>query len=361
MSNLHIGPRIQDSYISLQRSAGAMLYMHVRCTAVYLLLSTLTAFALHVPDFFLLGVQKSSTTFLTKLLTKHPSLCCGRTKEPHYFDSIDALGSRDDEMKLLLQKRYIKNFKRCKRNKTFDATPLTWLMPHILNQTYSKEQLARKRFIVILRHPVDREFSWYNHQLRSCLYQMRKRPFTKEDKRHEVFSSLLEIKTCGKILHTESNFEQYNGTESDRQLLLLKNLKRFSEYAEPPANLRGDSLYVQVLRKWLRVIHRDQLLILNFNDVTRNVTATFAVLSKFLQLQVPLRKDFKTPIVTSSRVSGSILDCQTARHLHTYFERENQDLLEIINGDSNKSRLIGGGKPAVEPHFGPMKADYACV
>lgn len=313
-------------------------------------LSLQTSYALEVPDFFLAGVQKSSTTFLSKLLSRNPALCYGRAKEPHYFDAIDSLGRGDDQAVTELHKRYVKNFKRCGKNMTFDATPLTWLMPHRLGEAYTVEQLARKKIVVILRHPVDREFSWYNHQLRSCLFQMRKVPFLREENRDKIYESLVQMKICNKVLNDKHSFEMYNGTEKDTDLISRRTFKSFREYAIPPHLLRGDSLYVSVLKKWLSIVRRDQLLILNFRTTVRNVMATVDAISDFLN--VTWGTDFKIPGVISSLTKGSKLDCDTFRQLNHFFEVENADLLYIINNSS---------KPIMEPIFSALVPDYTCV
>ena len=314
--------------------------------------------ALDVPGFFLLGVQKSSTTFISKLLIRNPSLCCGRAKEPHYFDSIEHYHNNSAKREEL-RGRYIKNFKKCPlggHNMTFDATPLTWLMPHRIVEAYSPSQLAAKKFIVILRHPVDREYSWYNHQLRSCLHQMRTRPFTDDDKRHQIYSELIGLKICSKILNPEEMFMKYNTTASVLELLALSNLKSFREYAIPPENLRGDSSYATILKKWLSIIRRDQLLVLNFRSSIDNITAVLNIVSEFLELKVPWKKDFKVPSVVSSFVKGSKLDCETANALNGYFIRENSGLVEFINED-----VSAGPRPTAEPKFSPLESDYMCT
>lgn len=314
--------------------------------------------ALDIPSFFLLGVQKSSTTFISKLFTRNPALCCGRAKEPHYFDSIDYFynnSAKKDE----LRRRYVKNFNLCPRgyqNRTFDATPLTWLMPHRVAEAYSPSELAAKKFIVILRHPVDREYSWYNHQLRSCLHQLRSRPFTDDSQRHLIYSDLVGLKTCSKVLNPEDMFRKYNSTSTDVELLALPNLKSFRQYALPPESLRGDSSYVTVLKKWMSMIRRDQLLVLNFRSSIDNITSVMQVVSEFLALQVPWKNGFKVPNVVSSFVKGSKLDCITAQALNSYYEVVNAGLAELINDD-----VSAGPRPLAEPKFTFLEADYKCT
>jgi hypothetical protein len=328
---------------------------------------------LNFPDFFLLGVQKSSTTFMSKLLARNPSLCFGAVKEPHYFDAVDALDSRrgdgmndgdggggggDNAAALrLMKQQYIKNFRRCSSAGTalsFDATPLTWLMPHRLAAAYSPQQLAAKKFIVVLRHPVDREFSWYNHQLRGCLFQMRKHPFKIGLDRHASYSSISQQRLCIKLLNDENHYQNFDGTETNKQLLSLTNLKAFREYALPPAGLRGDSSYSAMLNKWLNILRRDQILILNFRSSITNRTATLETISNFLDLKVPWPANYTVPGTVSSLTDGAKLDCETVRELNLFFDQENKNLADFANGAAS------GARPRSEPPFLPLEQEYKC-
>ena len=313
---------------------------------------------LEVPDFFLLGVQKSSTTFISKVLARHPSLCFGRLKEPHFFDSVESLKDETDTRFNELLRRYNGNFRKCHTEKvtklTFDATPLNWLMWHQISSMYSKAELSKKKFVVILRHPVDREFSWYNHQLRSCLYQMRKRPVIRLEDRYAIHSALSKHKLCEKVLTSEDKFQVYNGTETDEHLIGLTNLKSFRQYALPADRLRGDSLYVHLLQEWLQIIKRSQLLILNFRFTITNRTEVLDSIASFLDLKESWSTNYKLPSVFSSHTKGSNLDCHTSQKLNEFFERKNKNLVHNINTD------IFGERPQHEPYFLSLQPEYTC-
>ena len=300
---------------------------------------------LDVPNFFLLGVQKSSTTFLSKLLARHPDLCYGRAKEPHYFDSPNyETGIKNN----IHEMRYLKNFNRCGRKITFDATPMNWLLASQIASAYTPSQLAAKKFIVVLRHPVDRELSWYSHQLRSCVYNLRRNPFTYEKDRQVIYKTLSSQKTCTSVLRSEKEFKKYNTSETDSQLIGL-NFKTFHEYVQPPEQLRGDSHYAPLLLQWLKVINRDQLLILSFHDIATNITKVMNAISEFLQIPHWINGTLQ-PGHSSSLLSGTTLDCNTSLFLNKYFETVNKDLEMIINDR----------KPIFEPAFSKLYQGCKC-
>jgi len=55
---------------------------------------------LHVPDIFLVGVQKARITAFQSLLLAHPRICDGNYKEKHYFDFYRAPKIQVDRSRL---------------------------------------------------------------------------------------------------------------------------------------------------------------------------------------------------------------------------------------------------------------------
>lgn len=113
------------------------------------------------PNFFILGAAKSGTTTLYRELKKHPEIYLPTIKEPMFFSSDDkyskGLGWYSD------------NFFKSSGHKRIcgEATPhyLYWaekVAPR-MNEHFTSEQI---KFIVILRNPVDRAYSWYWNMIR---------------------------------------------------------------------------------------------------------------------------------------------------------------------------------------------------
>ena len=103
-----------------------------------------------LPDFIIIGAQKSGTSSLYALLSQHPQLTLSRRKEVHYFDwhfdkSLD----------------WYKTWFPINVGKlTGEATPIYMFHPEIAKRI--KKTLATDKFIVILRNPVDRAYAHYN-------------------------------------------------------------------------------------------------------------------------------------------------------------------------------------------------------
>lgn len=146
--------------------------------------------AAFVPDIFLLGEQKAGSSALFTLLTKHAGICGGKLKEPHRFDNLvdDANGLHTT----MSAAEYQQLYSQCRPDqRTLDATPnyvlhqshhQSHVPTHVRRSASSSrpqlglgamdhiraEQLkagaADPVFIVVVREPVSRLLSWYNHQ-----------------------------------------------------------------------------------------------------------------------------------------------------------------------------------------------------
>jgi hypothetical protein len=117
-----------------------------------------------IPNFFILGAAKAGTTTLVDILRQHPQAYLPFDKEPMFF-SRDVFYQNGLEW---YSRTYFKNA---------HAYPVRGeASPHYL---YWAEKVAPRvktayddhsvRFIVILRHPVDRAYSWYWNMVREGL------------------------------------------------------------------------------------------------------------------------------------------------------------------------------------------------
>ena len=121
-----------------------------------------------LPTIFVSGVQKGGSSSLYELMVQHPQLCGGTHKENHFFDHPDnyALGTeyfRDMYQNVKCDKVAGTHF--------IDGTPILHY-PSVwqrIYDTYSEKPELRDslKFIVLLREPVSRDYSWYEHTTRT--------------------------------------------------------------------------------------------------------------------------------------------------------------------------------------------------
>ena len=109
------------------------------------------------------GAQKAGTTALAHYLAQHPVLALPRTKEAHVFDApgfVDGSSVRD------VDAMYQAHFDPdpAKERLHGDATPIYMFHPKLVKRIASYNPAMK--WILILRHPVERAYSHYQMECR---------------------------------------------------------------------------------------------------------------------------------------------------------------------------------------------------
>ena len=110
-----------------------------------------------LPDFLILGAQKAGTTSLYNYLQRHPRVAPAFTKEVHYFTL-----HRDEP-----EAWYRAHFPRVRSLErrgavTGEATPYYLFEPRAPRRV--ARVLPESRFVLLLRDPVERAYSHYQHE-----------------------------------------------------------------------------------------------------------------------------------------------------------------------------------------------------
>src|SRR5436189_26280 len=106
-----------------------------------------------LPDFLILGAQKAGTTALYAYLRWHPQVTGPSFKEVSFFDRHYARGERWYRAHLPVRRRAVVG----------EASP-SYLF-HPLAPERVARMLPEARLIALLRNPVDRAFSHYQHEV----------------------------------------------------------------------------------------------------------------------------------------------------------------------------------------------------
>ncbi|WP_099025096.1 sulfotransferase domain-containing protein [Mycolicibacterium palauense] len=108
------------------------------------------------PNFVIIGAQKAGTTSLYSYLTRHPDIKPALRKEVHFFDLHYSRGLN----------WYLGHFptSRSQYYITGEATPYYLFHPDAPRRMH--DLLPEAKIIVILRNPVARAYSHYNHALK---------------------------------------------------------------------------------------------------------------------------------------------------------------------------------------------------
>lgn len=129
----------------------------------------------NAPHFFLLGVQKSGTTWLWNMLDQHPGTSLPQTKEIHYFGSAELYAKGDDW--------YYEHFAGLDPDKVIGEASTSHFYDRVPYWHNDSDQIEyddslppvpelidhhfpQAKYLVILRDPVRRAISAYSHWMK---------------------------------------------------------------------------------------------------------------------------------------------------------------------------------------------------
>lgn len=239
-----------------------------------------------MPNFIIIGSQKGGTTSLYNYLTQHPCIKAAVNKEVHYFDVHFDKGDN----------WYRSRFPFCGQDYiTGEASPSYIFHPHAPKRI--AELTPSVKLIALLRNPVDRAYSHYNHNLR---------------KKRENLAFEVAIEKEGERL-------------SNKLEKMLENERYFdAKYFHYAYLTRG--VYVNQLKEWFNFFSKEQILILSSEDFYADTAVSYSQVVDFLKLPQWELGEYK-------RFNG--LDYQgmtgaTRKQLIDYFKPHNQRLYEFL-------------------------------
>ena len=118
-----------------------------------------------IPDFIIIGAAKSGTTSLYKYLCRHPQIFMCTPKEPDFF-SIDANYFKGIDW-------YYSLFNEASPTQVCGEASTTYSRWHQHPKAAERiyQSLGQVKLIYIMRHPVDRAYSFYVHRFKGSLHK----------------------------------------------------------------------------------------------------------------------------------------------------------------------------------------------
>jgi hypothetical protein len=255
-----------------------------------------------MPDFLIIGAQKCGTSSLYQYLTKHPLI------EPaqDFFDSSKEVRffSRHYSKGIIWYRRhfpsylYKKYFKKLYGQEliTGEATPSYVFHPHAPRWIYNT--IPNVKLIVLLRNPIDRAYSHYQH----------------------AFRIGKETLTFEAALDAES--ERLSG---EREKMIKNENCRSFNYMYYSYLARG--IYADQIEVFFNFFKENQILILNFETFFSSPNVYFKNILEFLQIPEWKPMEFKKHNVGRYQK----LNPTIRKRLGTYFKEHNERLYELIN------------------------------
>ena len=249
-----------------------------------------------LPDFIIIGAQKSGTTSLYDLISKHPGVIPTRHKELHYFSSTKyEWGTRWYRLNFptKLEKRILEK-KLNYRIITGEATPNYILHPNTKKRI--KNLIPKTKIIVILRNPADRAYSHYNHNVERKLENL-------------SFEEAIR----------EKRFEGKEDKIYDDRFFEASNYMMYSYL------LRGR--YAEQLEAWFKIFEKDQILVVDFEEFIKIPNKVLNEIFEFLELPRYEQKNISKLNIGEYHS----MDPQTRKFLIEYYKPDKEKLYKLLN------------------------------
>ena len=195
------------------------------------------------PNFFIIGAVKCATTTLARLLEQHPQAAIGKHKEPHFFSiKYDGPGQMDS---------YLALYQHCTTEMAIGDASTSYsrirYYPQTIKRIYDFDPDAKIIFIV--RHPLKRIESAYAERI---------------------------------VTANAQNFQSLN--QSVRQIPMMVDSSR----------------YWEVFDAYRQIFPEKNILIVWFEELTKNQQKVFSEICLFLGIDAP-KEHLLSPVHTNSR------------------------------------------------------------
>lgn len=262
-----------------------------------------------LPNVLLIGAQKAGTSAIADWLFQE-----GGFQRPHVFDEEPHYYSKEVHF-FDIDHRYYRGVdfyaERFPQDGTvtMDATPDTLAFAERVQSTYiaaGGNQLHAVKIIVILREPVSRELSLYNHLVFDCKHL--------DLKERSEWSNQAINKQDGSIMSFDDFVQQVSIPALVRE--------------DGPGRSSRHGLYAKHLRKWFECFDRRQILVLSYDELEKDPNTVQGRIESFLERQIPGNLQRSNSNDHSDKVSHPSEEAKKA--LLDVLKAENERLYQLL-------------------------------
>ena len=252
---------------------------------------TATSAARPLPDALIIGAQKAGTTALYAYLRWHPQVLGPSWKEVNYFDRHYRRGER-------WYRGHFPNKLRLRRVRDpIVAEASTGYLFHPLGPERVKALIPRARLIALVRDPVDRAYSHYQH----------------------------EVALGRERLSFEAAIDREDERMEGELERMLADPGYFS-YAWWNYTYLARGRYAEQLERWLEVFPREQLLVVPMDDLRDAPRETYARVLDYIGARPHELDDY--PRIFSREYSD--MSPETRRRLSECYAEPNRRLYALL-------------------------------
>ena len=246
-----------------------------------------------LPNFLIIGAQKSGTTSLYNYLTNNPEIEPALQKEIYFFDLHFNKGLTWYRKFFPLRSNLNNNGKRF----TLEASPSYLFYPHAPKRV--KETLGEIKLIVLLRNPVDRAYSNFKWEKRRGR----------------------ETRTFEEVILAE---EEMAKAEMNKMI----NDENYYSHEYRNFAYLNKGIYVDQLERWIKYFPKSNLLVLESNEMYTEPEHVLKKISHFLGIQEWKLNEY--PILNESGDKSDITE-KTRKQLLDYFHPHNKKLFYFLD------------------------------
>jgi glycosyltransferase involved in cell wall biosynthesis len=250
-----------------------------------------------LPNFLIIGAQKSGTTSLFTYLSQHNQILPSLVKEVHYFDGgldtdVDNFKKGEDWYRAFFPLKH----EMSENAQTFEASPLYIFNPLTPARIYNL--IPNIKLILLLRNPVHRAISQYFHE---------------KSKGHEHLGIM-------DALYYE-----------DERLNEAYDKQNYKNYHFIHHSYKSRGLYVNQLKRYLNYFNKEQIFIINSDDFFSQTHSTLEKLFDY----IGVNKDKNIMNLNPKNVSAKNknVDEEVYDYLYDYFYKPNSELYDLIGRD----------------------------
>ena len=256
----------------------------------------LTAAHRILPSFIIIGAQRCGTTSLYDYLSNHPQIIPSPVKELFYFDdyyqrpinwykSFFPTEKQKEKLERDLVARVI----------TGEASPSYFFHPYAARRI--KETLPQVKLILVLRDPIERAYSHYNH-----IKRLNREPLS---------------------------FEEAIEKEQERITPDIEKLAKDEFYK---ADQRRDysyltrGYYAKQLTEWYKYFPKEQLLVVQSEEFYKDTPRVYNEIVEYLGLN-----SYTLPVFEAKNaLKYAKMAPETKEKLKAYFAPKNEELYELL-------------------------------
>lgn len=250
-----------------------------------------------MPHFIIIGGQRCGTTSLFNYLVQHPCIIPAIKKEVHYFD-LNYSKNKGWYLAHFPSLPYVmcRELRLGSRCLTFEASPYYLFHPAVPKRIANA--IPKVKLIVLLRNPVDRAYSHYNHEVRLGEEKL-------------SFEDAIE--------------REINGLHCDFKRLI--NDKDYCSFGHQHYSYLSRGIYVDQLKRWKLYFPPKNMLIIKSEELFGNPHLTLSNIFQYLEIpDMPPYYYQKNNYVHYPDMKQT-----TRNRLIDYFRPHNLNLYELLS------------------------------